>query len=1320
MRSFAILRTNTGLTTNIKIMVDSKYGMHLESIDSVPELTSTKLKKVSFNKDNYYDELIPHFFKNLPIDISFSIKYDNDNDNMFNDFQKQYDDIYQMGARNIIDNKNYIEEFECFAPLYISSIDIPKSFIVFRVDGPGLTKLDRTNFKNEIINKLKCVKVFDLTKSSTLGEWIDKNFISNKIFPSTPFEIDFRRLEFSKWNGIDYQTGGYTYKSFFLDQTLEKENAIFDLEKFVFDGYKNNKVVFPNIINFSFLFDDTPATPKSLRKWSINRYFGFYVDEMELYDSVTPNLLPKIKSDTIVQTGNILYSTSGDPFIEGWKENIIYYVEYKGNFYRVEKFEEEQPVSLSPNRRSTSSSTSIVEDTFTSQVVIKYRIISDIDLTGKESELNTKIVVINSDNVITNYDITNYDIPEFDSADIWIIEINGLFHNLIKDGSSIKVNTDYAFTFKENSYEYWINENDPSYKTTVDLIVTANNPPKNFKIYRLKLTDIKDFDTSIVDTEYSKFEYEEKESLTITDESKLYTTDLRSNSDPKTINDYIYKDSVVHIPTSSEYTANSETFRISNNDLSEIWRKNSTYCRWSYQNSLSSCDYPYLMNNSNIFEDFNRSVNIFDPDPKRTERNLDYFYTINAGTTSYIHHTLHIENNINGYLDDSFKFELDKYLNMGTYSIGTSSATYSFDYFSYFFDRKTTFDNGNITKNVKKFSNFNKGDNIIPNTTIFKGLKFNIYDVENIKLNDGEIENINLKNSNMFEDYKFSILLSDNDWSVTDTGGITSSVNQMQWTIIEDWVMDKNYPSGTIVSMNDILYQSTIDTITTVPARVILGVDVKSAPYNDTDWVVYNYTYGVGLSPFWNPSYSYIGGEIAYNDGEYYINNGSGTTSFWNPLSTYTLNDIVLYKNKYYISLTGSNNQPPDNGILWRSGNEWKKYWESTSTPTSTQWDIVEIWNPINTYPGLSYVVNNNILYNGSGLPGEEPGVAGAWTRVYSIEPDTNFIYATGSNPFIRMNNKYYMITSNSSNSTLENGINIYINKKWKNILVNISITDNTTPNLSNINRDLMYNDLNKKLTANNLISCINDISTKYGFSDYLNYTIIEKDGSINKYNKNNISSLPHMMICEDPEEVLIRSHSLKYDPISLGKNIIKPLNFLKNGNIKDISQLNYYNEIPVGSQISYNRDEPKVLPKYHGERNITNNSIYRYSGYYMPLFYDIELFQCQGLTSNGGNYKFDTSLVNFGIMRQRVISKINRKDNILKLKNNSSYKSIYPMLDEFGYTAVNFFIFKSTWDYEYHVECGIPKVDSIKTLQNISSSAINIAEQTVQQNLSL
>lgn len=84
------------------------------------------------------------------------------------------------------------------------------------------------------------------------------------------------------------------------------------------------------------------------------------------------------------------------------------------------------------------------------------------------------------------------------------------------------------------------------------------------------------------------------------------------------------------------------------------------------------------------------------------------------------------------------------------------------------------------------------------------------------------------------------------------------------------------------------------------------------------------------------------------------------------------------------------------------------------------------------------------------------------------------------------------------------------------------------------------------------------------------------------------------------------------------------------------------------------------------------------------------------------GNYTFSTQLTLFGVMKQRVISKVNRKENILKLRNDDTYDSIYPMLDEYGYMVADFFIFKSTWDYEYYLETNKPQISSVPTLQNI------------------
>jgi len=90
-------------------------------------------------------------------------------------------------------------------------------------------------------------------------------------------------------------------------------------------------------------------------------------------------------------------------------------------------------------------------------------------------------------------------------------------------------------------------------------------------------------------------------------------------------------------------------------------------------------------------------------------------------------------------------------------------------------------------------------------------------------------------------------------------------------------------------------------------------------------------------------------------------------------------------------------------------------------------------------------------------------------------------------------------------------------------------------------------------------------------------------------------------------------------------------------------------------------------------------------SSFYKPLY---------------GNYKFDTDLTNFGLMLERRVSKINRVGSVLKLQKNS----IYPMLDEFGYTFMDFFIFRSTWDQDYHFESVVPEEKIVKFTKNIKT----------------
>ena len=102
-------------------------------------------------------------------------------------------------------------------------------------------------------------------------------------------------------------------------------------------------------------------------------------------------------------------------------------------------------------------------------------------------------------------------------------------------------------------------------------------------------------------------------------------------------------------------------------------------------------------------------------------------------------------------------------------------------------------------------------------------------------------------------------------------------------------------------------------------------------------------------------------------------------------------------------------------------------------------------------------------------------------------------------------------------------------------------------------------------------------------------------------------------------------------------------------------------------------------------------------SSFYKPLY---------------GNYKFDTNLTDFGMMLERRVRKVNRKGSVLKLQTNS----IYPMLDEFGYTFMDFFIFRSTWDQGYHFETVVAEEKTFKDIRSIKSQEFDNVDRVLRK----
>jgi hypothetical protein len=804
-KSFQLLRTNPALTTNIKLVVSSDYKLYLESFDTNAQLSDQKFKHVTINKNNLYEDQIVSFYDGLSSKLAFDVKYDSDNSTVFNTYSHQFDDIYWSGAKAVEDTW-YKEDFEYFAPLYIRKQSLPEGFIILRVDDSaphevenndlGVGYLNKDNFNSQIVDKWKCVSLVDMRYQSDFGFFLDKNFTSNTRYPEKSFDLDIRKNEYSKFYGIDYLNGSYVSKSKFLQKILYYEQPHFKLEKEIMESFRSNNLIFPHILNIKFLFNDVPADPINIKNYSLNRYYGFYADKLEFITNLTSYITPELKDGVTLKNNifgyiknSVFTPTYDSPFVEGFILDKTYWVQYENDFYKV--------IRVYKNGVNT------------------YQIISNFDMSGLtfnsvndrtctinyESGYNYKCKTIDNPSGYTNY-ISGYNSnfiidPYYSGStlksmfgDLYLIQIDGVYHVLKNRNGAYLIQSDYAINSFPTFLEYWKGGRDGNYYTHKP-IYKYNTKPISYPVYRIRFSDIKDFDFNRVNTHFADFDYEQDKYVS-TAEHKLYAVDY---SDKSLIN----KTFMVHprgedgqynvMNVSSEYIADDELYEISFNNLTDIWRKNQSVVKWGFAGSNSNCDYPYKLNNSiDVGDIYNATCDVLSIVPYEEDKNLDYFYRIGnffSGSSienkvRYLNQTTNIENDL--MEEYSKKFNLNLYL------------TSNFDYFDYFFKNKSYFtvDEINYIKPVLKYSVFQSGDNYSSSNTLFKGLNISAINVKSISRDSsGKILNIITDYSKNFNDYKFAIILNDVYENYFNVNRISSNSN--------DYIYENGLSGNTVI-----------------------------------------------------------------------------------------------------------------------------------------------------------------------------------------------------------------------------------------------------------------------------------------------------------------------------------------------------------------------------------------------------------------------------------------------------------------------------------------------------------------------------------------
>ena len=198
-------------------------------------------------------------------------------------FDNQYENMYWCGVESI-NSDRYPQEMGCIAPLYLRK-KRPNYFVIFKLDTPANTNtssnVNDTNykFKDDVQKRMKVIKAFDLREGSPLGNYI-KRYVEQRDFKyDQSIYVNFSSHEIYYY-GIDKKSGVLTQKVENIeDQLLNNDNTIQKMDDWITSGFERNNLIFPYIINLEFLFDD-----KDIKEYKFARYFGMYVNDIDLYD----------------------------------------------------------------------------------------------------------------------------------------------------------------------------------------------------------------------------------------------------------------------------------------------------------------------------------------------------------------------------------------------------------------------------------------------------------------------------------------------------------------------------------------------------------------------------------------------------------------------------------------------------------------------------------------------------------------------------------------------------------------------------------------------------------------------------------------------------------------------------------------------------------------------------------------------------------------------------------------------------------------------------------------------------------------------------
>lgn len=323
--SFMLLRTNPKLTGNIKLVVDTDYKLYLDTFKASPKLNDQRYRKQAISATGNYPYDVKQVFNSLPDTEIFKIPENSlKAHKVYTDFNDQYETMYEYGAETNKDNL-YNENMKILAPLHIGR-DVPDFFTIFRYDDI----IDNTTFKGEqlkdkdkffdLLQNSTVIKTYDLRQYTSIGQYLNnyKDMLTNYgqcylqfIEQDNNINSPSYRQGTNIWKGVSINRGILTDQSetsYFaakiLNSNIPNKQELFN--NFIIQGFERHKMLYPNIINLEYMFNDD-----SQEEYSMHRYFGLYLTENDFikYGYVIPdetnnNVYKKYDTDGNIYVGD--------------------------------------------------------------------------------------------------------------------------------------------------------------------------------------------------------------------------------------------------------------------------------------------------------------------------------------------------------------------------------------------------------------------------------------------------------------------------------------------------------------------------------------------------------------------------------------------------------------------------------------------------------------------------------------------------------------------------------------------------------------------------------------------------------------------------------------------------------------------------------------------------------------------------------------------------------------------------------------------------------------------------------------------------------